>query len=88
MNKGVGGEYSAGGVRATTQRLVNENGSYINTKTATDISVRGLGLLPVTARSAIDPENKSEQLLLTTTGSFRTDDEGCLTLTAGLVLMG
>ena len=34
VNKGLGGEYSAGGVRATTQRLVGENGAYTNTKNA------------------------------------------------------
>ena len=88
VNKGLGGEYSAGGVRATTQRLVGENGAYTNTKNATDIAVRGRGLLPVTTRSAVAQETHTKNLLLTTTGSFRTDAEGYLTSTSGLVLMG
>ena len=88
VNKGLGGEYSAGGVRATTQRLVGENGAYTNTKNATDIAVRGRGLLPVTTRSAVTQGDHTDNLLLTTTGSFRTDSEGYLTSTSGLVLMG
>ena len=88
VNKGLGGEYSAGGVRATTQRLIGKNGAYTNTKNATDIAVRGRGLLPVTTRSAVAQETHTKNLLLTTTGSFRTDAEGYLTSTSGLVLMG
>ena len=88
VNKGLGGEYSAGGVRATTQRLVGENGAYTNTKNATDIAVRGRGLLPVTTRSTVTQGDHTDNLLLTTTGSFRTDSERYLTSTSGLVLMG
>ncbi|MEP1933608.1 MAG: flagellar hook-basal body complex protein, partial [Roseibium sp.] len=42
-----GGAYSAGGVRATTQRLIDQQGSLVTTSNATDLAVRGRGMLPV-----------------------------------------
>jgi len=83
-----GGTYSAGGVRATTQRLIDERGSLISTSNATDIAVRGRGFIPVASEAdiAIDPSNPN--MLLATTGSFRTDSEGFLRSPSGLVLLG
>ena len=45
-------------------------------------------MLPVALSSEIQVGNGDPQMLLTTTGSFRTDAEGYLTTESGLVLMG
>ena len=83
----TGGSYSAGGVRVTTQRLIDESGPIITTSNATDIAVRGGGMIPVTQSSGI-VNGTTTELLLATTGSFRKNEEGYLTTTSGLVLMG
>jgi flagellar hook protein FlgE len=85
---GHGGTYSAGGVRTTSQRLIGENGSLVSTSNSTDLAVRGRGMLPVARASDVGAENGEPQMLLTTTGSFRTDSEGYLTTSSGLVLLG
>ena len=81
-----GGTYSAGGVRATTSRLIDQSGSLVSTSNATDLAVRGRGMLPIAQASGI--ENGTSQMQLTTTGSFRTDAEGYLRTESGLVLLG
>jgi flagellar hook protein FlgE len=83
-----GGSYSAGGVRATTQRLIDGRGALVSTSNPTDLAVRGRGMLPVAAASEIATGSTSPQMMLTTTGSFRTDADGRLTTASGLVLMG
>lgn len=83
-----GGSYSAGGVRATTQRLVDQRGSLVSTSNATDLAVRGRGFLPVTQAADVEVENGEDAMMLTTTGSFRTDAEGYLKSESGLVLLG
>ena len=81
-----GGAYSAGGVRATTQRLIDQRGPLVSTSNATDLAVRGRGFIPVAQASDIGVGDPN--MLLTTTGSFRTDSDGYLKSTAGLVLLG
>ncbi|WP_252731282.1 flagellar hook protein FlgE [Lentibacter algarum] len=81
-----GGTYSAGGVRTTTQRLIDQRGPLVPTSNATDLAVRGRGLLPVARSSELNAGQQN--MLLSTTGSFRTDDEGYLRSEAGLVLLG
>lgn len=83
-----GATYSAGGVRTTTQRLIDERGSLVSTSHPTDLAVRGGGLLPVALASEISNNNGAPQMLLSTTGSFRTDADGYLVSPAGMVLMG
>ncbi|MCB1313698.1 MAG: flagellar hook-basal body complex protein [Sedimentitalea sp.] len=83
-----GGSYSAGGVRSTTQRLIDERGPLVSTSNATDLAVRGRGLLPVASAAEVKAGNGAAQMLLTTTGSFRTDANGYLTTESGLVLLG
>ena len=83
---GNGGQYSAGGVRFTTERRIGESGSLVTTANSTDLAVRGRGFLPVTQQSSI--VNGNEEMLLSSTGSFRTDSEGYLTTGSGLVLLG
>tara|TARA_R110002073_G_scaffold260162_3_gene423118 strand:+ start:597 stop:1898 length:1302 start_codon:yes stop_codon:yes gene_type:complete len=84
----AGGTYSAGGVRATTQRLIDQRGPLVTTNNATDLAVRGRGFLPVAQGSDVAVGNGSSEMLLTSTGSFRTDSDGYLRSTSGLVLLG
>lgn len=83
-----GGTYSAGGVRAETQRLVDERGPLVSTNNATDLAIRGRGFLPVAQATEVEVANGDTSLFLTTTGSFRTDAEGYLRTSSGLVLLG
>ncbi|MFX0542034.1 flagellar hook protein FlgE [Roseovarius sp. S4756] len=85
---GSGGSYSAGGVRSSTQRLIDQGGSLTTTSNATDLAVRGRGMLPVARASEVALGNGGQQMLLTTTGSFRTDADGILKTESGLVLLG
>lgn len=80
------GRYSAGGVRVTASRMIDQRGSLLSTTNSTDLAVRGRGMLPVTPSSSIGVGDAP--LRLTTTGSFRTDDQGYLTASSGLVLLG
>jgi flagellar hook protein FlgE len=80
--------YSAGGVRVTPMRLIDERGSLVTTSNATDISVDGRGFLPVTQIAAVDAPDGTYPLSLMTTGSFRRDAEGVLRTESGMVLMG
>ena len=82
------GTYSAGGVRTTTTRLIDETGSLATTNSPTDLAVRGRGFLPVTSETALISQTADFPLYLTTTGSFRTDANGILRTSTGLVLMG
>ncbi len=82
------GSYSAGGVRSTTMRLIDERGPLISTSNSTDLAVSGRGLLPVTTSVAVANDNGNLPLQLMTTGSFRPDSNGILTNETGLVLMG
>ena len=85
---GAGGAYSAGGVRVTTQRLIDEAGPLITTNNSTDLAVRGRGMLPVTTETAVNVNNGELPMLLATTGSYRTDKDGYLKSETGLVLLG
>ena len=80
--------YSAGGVRATTQRIIDERGPMISTGNATDLAVSGRGMLPVTTTIAMQDDSQNYPMKLVTTGSFRPDSNGVLTTQTGLVLMG
>ena len=83
-----GGSYSAGGVLATNTRLIDQGGSLVSTSNPTDLAVRGRGLLPVARAAEVGVANGDTQMMLTTTGSFRTDADGYLVSQSGLVLMG
>ncbi|WP_171206389.1 flagellar hook protein FlgE [Ruegeria sp. HKCCA0235A] len=86
VTSGQGGSYSAGGVRTTSQRMIDQRGPLVTTSNSTDLAVRGRGMLPVRPSSQIG--NSSNEMLLTTTGSFRTNEEGYLVTESGLVLLG
>ncbi|SCZ74068.1 flagellar hook protein FlgE [Epibacterium ulvae] len=81
-------QYSAGGVRATTTRLIDERGSIVGTEHATDLAVRNRGMLPVANITEVNAGQAVPQMLLTSTGSFRTNEDGYLTTASGLVLLG
>ncbi|MDB5660730.1 MAG: flagellar hook protein FlgE [Cypionkella sp.] len=80
--------YSAGGVRASNMRLIDERGPLISTTNATDLAIDGRGFLPVTDSGALDSATGPYPISLVTTGSFRPDAEGVLRTETGLVLMG
>jgi len=80
--------YTAGGVSATTQRLISEGGSLVSTSNSTDLAVRGRGMLPVANRAEFLSGSGQPQMMLTTTGSFRIDADGLLANEAGQLLMG
>ena len=82
------GTYSAGGVRVTSQRLIDQPGALLTTNNSTDLAVRGRGFLPVTTETAVNRDEGTYPLRLATTGSFRTDSEGFLKSQTGMVLMG
>jgi flagellar hook protein FlgE len=83
------GTYSAGGVRVTSQRLIDQAGSLVTTANSTDLAVRGRGFLPVTTSAAIgDNTGDDFPFRLATTGSFRTDAQGHLVTETGMVLLG
>ncbi|WP_170507617.1 flagellar hook protein FlgE [Ruegeria arenilitoris] len=86
VTSGLGGSYSAGGVRTTSQRLIDQRGSLVTTNNSTDLAVRGRGMLPVRPSSQI--AGGSNEMQLTTTGSFRTNEDGYLVTESGLVLLG
>ncbi|MFN0113984.1 MAG: flagellar hook protein FlgE [Paracoccaceae bacterium] len=82
------GTYSAGGVRAVTSRLIDEQGAPISTSNPLDLAVSGRGMLPVTPAVTLGSNSGSPPLMMTTTGAFRTDAQGILRTQTGLVLLG
>ncbi|MCV2887477.1 flagellar hook protein FlgE [Ruegeria aquimaris] len=86
VNASGRGTYSAGGVRTTNQRLIDQRGSLVSTGNSTDLAVRGRGMLPVMRSSQLSVG--TQEMMLTTTGSFRANEQGYLVTESGLVLMG
>ncbi len=82
-----GRSYTAGGVTSNNLRLIDQKGSIVSTNNATDLAVRGRGMLPVVAASQFEATGEPE-LLLTSTGSFRLNEEGFLINASGYYLMG
>jgi flagellar hook protein FlgE len=81
------GTYSAGGVRASTTRMINERGALVSTSNALDLAVSGRGMLPVTQYSSLGAGG-TQSMMMTTTASFNPDAEGVLRSKSGLVLLG
>ena len=80
--------YSAGGVRTTNFRLIDDRGPLIATTNSTDLAIDGRGFLAVTDASAVTANASSYPISLVTTGSFRADSDGVLRTATGQVLMG
>ncbi|WP_413876619.1 flagellar hook protein FlgE [Albidovulum sp.] len=83
------GIYSAGGVRASTSRLIDEQGALVATSNALDLAISGRGMLPVTTAVSMNSFTGGQlPLMMTTTGAFRPDANGILRTESGLVLLG
>ncbi len=83
------GTYSAGGVRATATRAIDEQGSLVSTSNALDLAISGRGMLPVTTEVSLGQGALSDKpMMMTSTGSFATDEDGVLKTSSGLVLLG
>ncbi|MHC0051988.1 flagellar hook protein FlgE [Actibacterium sp. D379-3] len=81
------GGYAAGGVRSTTHRMIDESGPLIPTSNPTDIAISGRGMIPVTDSASVNSGGTMPMYLMTT-GSFYPDENGVLTTSTGMVLMG
>lgn len=81
------GAYTAGGVRASSFRHIDSQGSLLTTTNPLDIAIGGRGFLPVTSVAAVGTTG-TLPLQLVSTGSFRTDSEGLVRTASGLALMG
>ena len=79
--------YTAGGVQADVNRLINQSGALIATANPTDLAVSGGGFLPVMSMSTL-LAGEDGPLELATTGSFTLNADGYLQSTSGLVLLG
>ena len=82
------GNYSAGGVRSSSSRMVTQTGSLVTTSNALDMAVNGQGMLPVTSAAAVSGGVAQLPLMMTSTGSFHTNADGVLTTSSGLALLG
>jgi flagellar hook protein FlgE len=78
--------FAAGGVQATRQQNIDQQGLIQSSAASTDLAISGAGFF-VTSRDQI-PVNGSGQTLYTRAGSFRPDGSGYLRNSAGLYLLG
>lgn len=79
--------YSAGGVRSSAMRLIDDRGPLIASSNPTDLAMDGRGFIPVTTISSLGV-SAHYPISLMTTGSFRPDENGVLRTASGEVLMG
>jgi len=82
------GSYSAGGVRTSNTRYIDQRGNLTTTNNPTDLAIAGRGLLPVTNVASLNSQNGTRPVSLMTTGSFRPDADGILRTATGEVLLG
>jgi flagellar hook protein FlgE len=82
------GSYSAGGVRASTVRLIDERGDLLGTGHPLDLAIAGRGMLPVLPQVDLGNPISDMPMTMTRTGSFRTDASGYVRTDSGLVLLG
>lgn len=80
--------FSAGGVTAATFRDIDTAGALITTGNATDISVSGRGMLPVTTVETVALPANERPFQMVPTGAFERDAEGFLVTRSGLALLG
>ncbi|SIT03564.1 flagellar hook protein FlgE [Paracoccus saliphilus] len=88
LNQSGGGTYSAGGVRASSKREIDQTGTLISTSNSMDIAIAGAGMLPVTSINDVTGGSSQLPMLMTRTGGFNPDANGFLRTDSGLVLMG
>lgn len=80
------GSFSSGGVRATTQNMINSQGLLQISESPTDLAVNGSGFF-VVAESP-NSATTSSDLLFTRSGNFSQDATGFLRNSAGYYLLG
>lgn len=80
--------YVAGGVRTASNRLIDQAGPLTSSTSATDLAVAGRGMIPVSKEVPPEGGSGTTELLLTSTGSFRADENGVLRDSKGNVLLG
>src|SRR5690606_3187565 len=71
------GTYTAGGVRVSATRVIEQRGPLVTTDHPLDLAVSGTGMLPVTRLESLDRASQYP-LAMTTTGAFRLDEDGVL----------
>lgn len=81
------GTYTAGGVRVNSSRVIDQRGPLITTDHPLDLAVGGTGMLPITRLESLGQPGQYP-LIMTTTGSFRLDEDGVLRTASGQVLLG
>lgn len=86
VNSDAGSSYSAGGLTASIQNLISQQGTITASSSATDLAIAGGGFF-VTSSSPDGAANGSS-LLFTRAGSFNPDNQGYLKNSAGLFLQG
>lgn len=74
------GSYNSGGVQTTTTQTISQQGSYLSTTSATDLSIKGDGYFVV--------QNNQGDIFLTRAGDFKQDANGYLVNSAGYTLLG
>jgi flagellar hook protein FlgE len=84
-NSSVQGDYDAGGVLASAQQLVTQQGNATQTSSNTDLSISGQGMFVVTANAT---PSVTDTRSFTRAGSFTLDANGDLQNAAGLYLQG
>lgn len=85
---GGGRAYGAGGVATSAMFDIEAKGAITGTTNSTDIAIAGRGLLPVTSLASVGQTAVTQDLKLTSTGSFELNADGYLTTQSGLVLLG
>ncbi|MDD7970198.1 flagellar hook protein FlgE [Roseinatronobacter alkalisoli] len=90
VGSGIAGQgaYSAGGVRSTSMKQVDQGGSLMGTQNSTDLAITGRGFLPVTTELGARLNDGTAPMLLSPTGSFRLDNSGVMRDSAGNTLLG
>jgi len=88
ITPGSDSSYSAGGVRVNVFRDVASAGPTTSTKSATDITVTGRGMIPVTQAVDVNKPATERPFQLISTGSFSTNEDGFLVTRGGLALTG
>ena len=80
--------YSAGGVRTTSYNDVLSAGSLTSTGSSTDFAISGRGMIPVTNLSGTTEAATERDFMMVPTGGFTSDQDGFLSTTSGLYLLG
>lgn len=83
---GVADQFSPGGVRASTNISIDQQGLLQNSASSTDIAISGNGFFAVSPNSVSN--GAGDEILFTRAGSFTTDENGFLRNAAGYFLQG